>query len=72
MNQARSVPTSVVRECGALTSYGDIWLVESQDRTTALVIVASKEAPDSELRDCGRGQLHRLTPVKASPFPAGH
>jgi hypothetical protein len=32
-----------VTECGALMSDGEIWLVDSHDRTTALVIADSKE-----------------------------
>ena len=33
-----------INECGALTSDGEIWLVESYDRTTALVVADSKGA----------------------------
>jgi hypothetical protein len=33
-----------VTECGALPSDGEIWLVESHDRTTALVIADSNGA----------------------------
>ena len=37
-------PRNHITECGAFMSNGEIWLVKSHDRTTALAIADSKEA----------------------------